>query len=349
MGEVELSGVFAQAGVRFTDGTDFHQEAAEWKRHGIAFHPNSRFGIGVMSYFMLADSIRVTTCRMGHGPVPGNALVALISGPNTFFRIRDTGAPGKIGTTVRLYLREGTDALSCVAELWRLLGIAEFETVARHGNLKRTWRPGVLEKRSDVASDFRVLDAQGWQIPWQDEATGSQVVWCERGGGLLVDGIPTRPRVRRGVLAAEQRGEGNGVLYGAVVNLVGARRPERLSVDRTEILDENVSERVAELIEGALPTLLEWRDGHGEPRVTDDWLSYVADLSLRLADLITEKAVAEYRETGGSSTTGPARTRARTRAATPSTYRSTTRGGPPSSSRATRSRTRTAGRTPSAR
>ncbi|MFI0976624.1 hypothetical protein ACH4SP_06300 [Streptomyces sp. NPDC021093] len=294
MGEAELSGIFAQAGVRFTDGANFHQEFAEWKRHGIAFYPNSRFGIGVLSYFMLADAIRVTTCRMGHGSVPGNELVAFISGPNTFFRIRDTGAPGKIGTTVRLYLREGADAPSCVAELRRLLGIAEFETVARHGTQKRTWRPGVLEERRDLVSDSLGLDAQGWQIPWEGDAggTGAQVVWCERGGGLLVDGIPTRPRVRRGVLASLESG---GTLCGVVVNLVGGHRPERLSVDRTEILDEDICERVEELIRGALPTLLEWRDDAGESRVSDKWLTYVSRTSLRVGDLITERAVAEYR------------------------------------------------------
>ena len=67
MGVRELSEVFAQAGVRLGDLPEFIEEQAEWARlePPVQLFPNSRFGIGVLSYFMLADEITVETCRMG--------------------------------------------------------------------------------------------------------------------------------------------------------------------------------------------------------------------------------------------------------------------------------------------
>lgn len=43
-------------------------------------HPNSQFGIGVLSYFMLADDFEVETCRMDREGRPGESLHAAISG-----------------------------------------------------------------------------------------------------------------------------------------------------------------------------------------------------------------------------------------------------------------------------
>ncbi|NED84433.1 hypothetical protein G3I76_30600, partial [Streptomyces sp. SID11233] len=75
--------------------------------------PNSRFGIGVLSYFMLAEEIRVTTCRMSAEGVPGPVLRASVCGPEHLFRIVREADKGTPGTKVRLYLREGV-----VAEEW---------------------------------------------------------------------------------------------------------------------------------------------------------------------------------------------------------------------------------------
>jgi hypothetical protein len=89
MSESELRGVFSQAGARFAEQADFRLERAEWSQLDpvVEFFPNSRFGIGVLSYFMLADELIVTTCRMTLNGTPGPILQASIHGPGHLFRI----------------------------------------------------------------------------------------------------------------------------------------------------------------------------------------------------------------------------------------------------------------------
>ncbi|MFE1878689.1 wHTH domain-containing protein [Streptomyces diastatochromogenes] len=298
MDELTLSEVFSQAGVRFTDLPRYLDERQEWQSRGVTMHPNSRFGIGVLSYFMLADEVRVTTCHMDRQDGKLRELTVLITGPGHYFRVRPTGRPGTIGTTVRLYLREGDKAPSCVRELRRFLGIAEFTTTAAHGAQTVPWEAGVMRPREALGVRPNGFEAHGRAVPWSAGPHGSdgQVIWCEHGGGILVDGIYAEPRVRRGILSdpSDLRR-----LRGAVVNLTGATRPRRLSVDRTEILDDDVCADVERLITGALPALLS-----AEPALLSrQWLTEVAAGSPRLADVVTEAAgAAGYElEVGGTS------------------------------------------------
>ncbi|MGW1879386.1 wHTH domain-containing protein [Streptomyces sp. NPDC001975] len=289
MDETMLAEVFSQAGVRLADHSRYEEEARRWEGHGITVHPNSRFGIGVLSYFMLADEIRVTTCAYDSAAGRPEQLTVLITGPGHYFRVRRTGEHGPTGTTVRLYLRDAEKAPSCVRELRRLLGIAEFSTEAtrNEGQERAPWRPGVLETRESSASgQADGVVAHGRTVPWSADGEGGngQVVWCEHGGGILVDGIFIEPRVRRGVLASGPVESGR--LRGAVVNLTGASSPKDLSVDRSEILDEDVDRQVERLIRAALPTLF----ATDPPLLTPEWLADVAAQSPRLADIVTEAA-----------------------------------------------------------
>src|SRR6185437_2176676 len=132
MGVRELSEVFAQAGVRLADLPEFLEEQAEWARLDppVQLFPNSRFGIGVLSYFMLADEITVETCRMRRDGRPGDRLRVSIAGPGSLFRIQTlaTEAPDA-GPTVRLHLRDGV-TVSAVDKLREVLWVAEFRTEA---------------------------------------------------------------------------------------------------------------------------------------------------------------------------------------------------------------------------
>ena len=62
-----LEHVFAVAGRRFKDTPDYLEERARWDAlpKKIELLQNSRFGIGVLSYFMLADEVKVRTRRFG--------------------------------------------------------------------------------------------------------------------------------------------------------------------------------------------------------------------------------------------------------------------------------------------
>ncbi|MFD0688545.1 wHTH domain-containing protein [Actinomadura fibrosa] len=285
MTEAVLTDVFSQAGTRFTDTTEFLVESAEWESSDppIPFHANSRFGIGVLSYFMIADEIEVVTRPLDRGHRPHPTLKVSIFGPGHLFRIEHLPVDQHPGTTVRLYLRDGEDAPSCVEELRRLLGIAEFRTVAEHGTQREVWEPGVLKPRVRPSWENDGLDVHGTLVPWTDPDGHGQVVWCEKGGGLLVDGIYARPALRRGVFA----GLGNGTLHGALVNLTGARMPERLSVDRRKVLSD-VSRDVEDLLRAASSELV----SNGRRLLDVRWVSDVTQASPRLGDLVSEAVAA---------------------------------------------------------
>ncbi|AOR32808.1 hypothetical protein BFF78_18605 [Streptomyces fodineus] len=286
MDETVLAEVFSRAGVRFSDHSRFREMPWQARDGEVTVHPNSRFGIGVLSYFMLADEIRVTTCPEHTGTGRPEQLTVLITGPGHYFRVSRTGEWGPVGTTVRLYLRDEDMAPSCVRELRRLLGIAEFRTEAFHGTTQEAkWAPGALQPREVVGGPANGFVAHGRTVSWPEDGrrVDGQVVWCEHGGGILADGIFIEPRVRRGVLAGPEEG---GRLRGAVVNLTGKSRPRDLSVDRAEILDPDVDVAVEGLIRAALPGLF----AADPPLLTGEWLAEVARDSPRLADIVTEAA-----------------------------------------------------------
>ncbi|WP_131741023.1 wHTH domain-containing protein [Actinomadura roseirufa] len=298
MTEAVLTEVFSQAGTRFTDMTEFMLESAAWQDADppIPFHANSRFGIGVLSYFMIADEIEVVTRPLDHGDHPHPTMRVSIFGPGHLFRIEHL-PPEQArfpGTTVKLYLRDSNSAPSCVEELRRLLGIAEFETTAVHGAKEERWEPGVLKSRARLSWENEGLDTHGRFVPWTAE-NGCQVIWCEKGGGLLVDGLHVQPAVRRGVFA----GLGDGTLRGAVVNLTGPKAPKQLSVDRRKVLSD-VSADVEELLESAMGCLL----SEDTPLMRLHWISAVTEASPRLADRLAKCAAEGDRSIDGPEQTG---------------------------------------------
>jgi predicted RecA/RadA family phage recombinase len=232
----------------------------------IELYPNSRFGIGVLSYFMLADEITITTCRMSRTTgLAGPVHEVAITGPGHLFEIRKTADQGKPGTTVRLYLRAGVRA-SCVETLSRLLAIAEFDTTAQHGERQAIWKAGVFEQRDgqeDLAKGTIVASANG------------NVIWCEERGGLLVDGLWV------------DHGDSDAIYRGSVVNLTGSLAP-RLSVDRTAVL-EPVDRRVAELQARAVPDLVA-----ANTLLAGGWLSDLGFENPRLADMIVDNSHGQH-------------------------------------------------------
>ncbi|KKZ71520.1 hypothetical protein VO63_23450 [Streptomyces showdoensis] len=309
MGDAELRGVFSRAGSRFAEQLEFTLERADWERLDppVTLYPNSRFGIGVLSYFMLADDIRVTTCRMGRDGVPGPVYEVSVCGPGHLFRIVERAARGREpGTTVRLYLRPGTleEGWSCVDVLERVLGIAEFATTAEHGGVVSEWVPGVLRTRTQAYGETEpALNAHGSLVPWAEAPEGVHVVWCERGGALLVDGLLVAPKVRStGVFGAKGSG-----LTGAVVNLSGPWSPGSLSVDRQHVVDD-VAPVVGDLLRRAAGILADVDvdaltdadapadadAGEGVPGF--EWVCRVAAESPVLADIATSALAARGRD-----------------------------------------------------
>ena len=218
MGRRELENTFSRAGRRFVTSTEFLWEQAEWLRvdDSLRLWPNSQFGIGVFSYFMLADEIFVETAQVDRVTnAPSELLHVQIASSGSLFRITtaersfrtrdDIAASG--GTRVRLYLRDRqAEQVSCVTTLTRLLWYSEFDVVATHGTDKRSWAAGTL----NPPSEYGFLDQAGPGI-W----------WVNGDGMLLADGIATDTKP-----------------FGYVVNLAGENRPV-LSVDRNKLEDWN--------------------------------------------------------------------------------------------------------------
>lgn len=218
MGHHELTGVFSHAGARFPDLPEFVEEEAEWARTGVSFHPNSRFGIGVLGYFMVADELTVTTCRLGRDGRPGRRLRVEVPGPGALSRVRDLGPGDEAGTTVRLYPRE--PGLSCVDELRKVLLLSEFEVEAVDGARRAAWAAGVVTSESLTPPRHEAVEVLPSGSP--------DVWWCGDLGAVLADGL------RAGVAT-----------FGVVVNLTGPHAP-RLTVDRRRIvdLDEGLVDRL---------------------------------------------------------------------------------------------------------
>lgn len=279
MGESDLREVFSRAGVRFTERREFRKEEAEWEGKGVRFFPNSRFGIGVLSYFMLADEIEVRTRRMNRHGGSEPALRVLIAGPGHLFHIEHLDEDQPIGTSVTLYLREGATAASCLEVLQRCLGIAEFDTYATHDGIQDVWKRAEFTARTERTGDRGGIGVTG-AVVLGDATEDGQVVWCETGGGLLVDGIHVN-------LPNKSRSSGEVQITnisGAIVNLTGSRAP-RLTVDRA-MVQEDVTQQVSTLMSAAVPRLLEAAPSF----LNFDWLCSVADATPAVANALTSAA-----------------------------------------------------------
>ena len=189
MGVYELEHVFSRAGRRFVHTPEFLWEQAKWKEHmpELKLWPNSRFGIGVFSYFMLADQLEIWTARADRvsGWADTQELHVQITSSGTLFRIQKqpTGERRRHGgTLIRLYLRTSDaddDPVSCITTLRGLLCHSEFDVSCAEEDDLEQWR----------ANQLHVVGTDDHRI-----VPGSDRVWFAEDGALLADGILTDVR-----------------------------------------------------------------------------------------------------------------------------------------------------------
>ncbi|MBO1331697.1 caspase family protein [Streptomyces sp. VRA16 Mangrove soil] len=243
MSAEQLKHTFTRAGSRFERSKTFRREQARWLRHdpALRLYPNSRFGIGVFSYFMLAEEMTIVTRQVSPEGIPAeHALRVDIPSSGSLFRIQQhSGADGLAdgGTRVRLYLREGALAggASCVSVLRELVRIAEFTLTARDAEGgSHTWRPGVLQPSPAVPEEHL-------------EAVPGVLWWVSGEGAVLCDGIVTDRKP-----------------FGCVLNLTGEHAGV-LSVSRKELQDFDRAWATERWREGAA-ALSAW------PRLTMEWV-----------------------------------------------------------------------------
>ncbi len=286
MTESVLRHVFTSAGTRFVHTEEFRREEARWRQVDPTYrlYPNSQFGIGVFSYFMLADEVSVWTVATDeHGIGVESRLHIHIPGHGGLFRLRrDAAMPDGIkggGTTVRLYLSGGTD-VSVAAALADYLVVSGYRVdVWEEGAQVHSWLP-------DVPQYLGLKDAPPGQ--------GVDRVWWVPGNGRrLCDGLIVG---RPGSVLLGQIGSGavSEYPFGWLMDLTGSHQP-RLSVDRTTMLDWDRT-WVASQIRASIPALADW------PGFTWRWMWSLMKDDVSLAQAVYEQHV--DREIPVDTTTG---------------------------------------------
>ncbi|MFD3560452.1 caspase family protein [Streptomyces sp. NPDC058686] len=262
MNRAKLTSMFARAGKRYEQDSEFVQERRNWRRAGLTEMPlNSRFGIGVFSYFMLAEEVVVWTNPVDHygRPTQPQPLRADIQSGSGLLRLSDDPQVSLDGgTRVRLYLGEDEKTPpSLVETLESLLWVADFEVEAVE--YARDTPRRVLRQSRWVPGELKATPAD----PWRDApAQGSADVWLVQGNGKwLLDGVVIK---------------GGPDTFGRVVNLRERHRPEP-SVDRNSLLSYDDRVVLDELL-GATPlAAAQWDE------VALTWLWELAERAPQLA------------------------------------------------------------------
>jgi hypothetical protein len=249
-----LKHVFANAGERFVYGQDYRAEQAGWQdlQPPVRMVSNSQFGVGVFSYFMLADEITVITRHVRKdGTVEPQAHEVHISSSGSLFQIRPSEGLPSGGTRVRLYLTGDEENISVLRTLRKLLWVAEHRVEVREGDAHETWQPSELRYQDESAVSLRY---------------GRDLWWVSGEGGLAADGIRTSYEIS-----------------GLIVNLRDDRRPQ-FTVDRKKLRTWDKG-WVTDLVNDSLPDLMAW------PGFTLTWLWKVAESNPEIAQQIFQHAV----------------------------------------------------------
>ncbi len=102
MDQYIIDNYYSKVGSSFYKSTDFYNLVSE---SNADFIPTSRFGIGILSCFMVADTLIVDTKRVYAEHKSSDPLNVTVEGQDSIFWIKD-GSRNLPGTTTKLVLRE---------------------------------------------------------------------------------------------------------------------------------------------------------------------------------------------------------------------------------------------------
>lgn len=250
MGIRELSGCFAQAGRRFHDTPEFLEEQASWREHDIELYPNSQFGVGVFSYFMLADEIEITTTRMDKQGKLSHTIEARVSSAGSLFRVVEKPHQGTAGTCIKLILKPNiAENLSTFKTLTSLLWIAEFPTEVLEADTteedqeipyNKKGKDKANRKQKEKINEFNWRPQQLY-VPSNEEArvvkTANKNFWwykrVNQSGYTDADPYYSSKVLCDGLVTEFH---GNNI-YGTLINLTAKHYP-KLTVDRKTCLND---------------------------------------------------------------------------------------------------------------
>ncbi|MFP3962760.1 caspase family protein [Actinomadura fulvescens] len=252
-----LKQVFASAGERFVYRESFRAEQAAWQELDppLQLVSNSQFGVGVFSYFMLADEITVLTRPVGlNGIASDRAHRVDIASNGSLFQITTADVLPAGGTRVRLYMTANDERVNVLTTMRKLLWISDYRVeVTAHDSATEVWKPRELRYQDETAVSLKC---------------GEDLWWVSDEGGLAADGIRT-----------------NEEIFGLILNLRDTRRPQ-FTVDRKKLRNWD-KKWVRACIERSLPKLLNW------PGLTLSWLWQVTESAPEVAQQIFDYLVRE--------------------------------------------------------
>jgi hypothetical protein len=185
MDEYIVRNYLAVAGKSYYTSSDFERE-------GLKMDPISRFGVGILSCFMVADRIQIETFKEPYLPPRGDPIRITIPAVRRQFRIETLPQEGaQYGTTVRVFVEgkkipsdeQGKPAqpLDVTGYLSIVAGFVEFPIIIKEGDRKTI----VLQPKQDP-NTARQRFGKGFQIhqldlsyPW-DEAIMPQDISTAR-------------------------------------------------------------------------------------------------------------------------------------------------------------------------
>ncbi|NYV73340.1 caspase family protein [Streptomyces sp. UH6] len=224
MTEEEIRELFARAGKRYEQSPTRIREMRRWRRKGIKPELNSRFGIGVFSYFMLAEEIQVITrpaSETGLSAESAAHQVHVVSDSGLMHITRAERT--EPGTDIVLHLRrEFCDTPPSPIRFFR----------------ENVWHSPVriqVEEEIDGVPERDTWPAGELRAPVELAApqSGSGNVWWVRGeGARLVDGILVRNAKRP---------------HGYVINLHRRHAPV-LSASRNDLQKFDTEETLRDLL-----------------------------------------------------------------------------------------------------
>lgn len=261
MDKRKLVNSFLRAGERFVESPEFVDEQIRWRERNpdATLIPNSTFGIGVYSYFMIADRVEVLSRPQSEDGRLGSPIRLNLIAGSTIARVSpaDEACPELAGggTLVRLYLRDeyASGARLTVREFmdqivwcspYALTVTEPAETVQR--------RPKELSSAAPHGRDLAFDD--GECAAW----------WSQQDGRLLVDGIASPVP-----------------LVGLIANLHGERKPV-LRVDRNTVLSWD-EDWLLKRLQSCGESLASW------PGLSLAWLWRISEAYPTLGDTLAQE------------------------------------------------------------
>ena len=153
MDEYIIRNYLSVAGKSYYNSEDFEKE-------GFKMDPISRFGIGVLSCFMLSDYIEITTNRDPYISKKSEKLKITIPSKKSYFRIEQIQDSIDIGTTYKVYVLKDKlveyeiEKLNIVTYVKKIAGFVDFPIEIKEGNRETTIVKPSTNKEEGVHSSW---------------------------------------------------------------------------------------------------------------------------------------------------------------------------------------------------